>query len=70
MRINEIKFGSIYKAVGLPEEHEIYGYVRGWRENKVGFSVLDEASNEPDLSDCGIFWVSSKDFAMMFDVYK
>lgn len=70
MEINEIKFKNIYKVVGLPVDHEIYGYVRGWKGNEVGFSVLDEALDAPDLSECGVFWVSPKDFAMIFEVYR
>lgn len=70
MGISDIKFNSIYKAVGLPEDNVVYGYVRGWHGNEVGFSVLDEPFNDPDFSDCGIFWVAPEDFIKIFEVYR
>lgn len=70
MVVSEIRFGSIYKAVGLPEDNEVYGYIRGWKGNEVGFSVLDKALNDPNFSDCGIFWVAPEAFTMLFEVYR
>lgn len=70
MGISDIKFSSIYKAVDLPSDNAVYGYIRGRHGSEVGFSVLDEPLNDPDFSDCGIFWVAPEDFISIFEVYR
>lgn len=70
MSVDEIRFDKIYvNAIPLEGGVEIYGYVRAWKNGKVGYSALDEATDEPDFSDCGIFWVAPEDFAKVFMVY-
>ena len=69
MNVEEIRFGRIY-TVALPLEENVYAYVRDWKNGKVGYSVLDEATDHPDFSDCGVFWMDPEDFAKIFVVYR
>lgn len=60
-------------AIYTPKEPEhtdkLFLYIRGWRRDQLGFSVLDVATDEPDFSDCGVFWVYPKDFCKLFREY-
>ena len=58
--------GVIYISKGTPEP--VYGYVRGFKNDEVGFSVLDVPTNFPDFSNCGIFWIKKKDFFKVFEI--
>ena len=60
-----IRFGQIYEAVGELDE-PVFGYVRGWRDGSVGFSVLDHPTTKPDFANCGVFWVAPEDFKKLF----
>ena len=70
MNTSDIRFRSIYK---VKEELHIdeapFAYVREWKNGEVGFSVLDEATNTPDFSNCGVFWVLPEDFIKIFNLY-
>ena len=70
MNTSDIGFRSSYK---VKEERHIdeapFAYVRGWKNSEVGFSVLDEATNTQDFSNCGVFWVLPEDFIKIFDLY-
>lgn len=71
MTLNEISIKNVYVVKDtLAKEGFVYAYVRGWRGNEVGFSVLEQALDDPDLSQCGVFWVRPEDFIRVFDVYK
>ena len=70
MDVSEIGFNKIYiNAIPLEAGINIYGYVRAWKNGQVGYSVLEEASLDPDFSDCSMFWTSPEDFAKVFKVY-
>ena len=69
MNIRDYKSGTIYKPI-VPLEEEVFLYVRKFKNDEVGFSVLDKATHHPDFSNCGIFWVKAKDFLSVFDVYE
>ena len=63
--IRKLTIGSIYKAKDTPED--VYAYIRAFRGNEVGFSVLSEATVTPDFSNCGVFWVKKTDFFVVFE---
>lgn len=70
MKVSEISMKKIYRAKAeLGIEEGIFAYVRGWQKGEVGFSVLDEATNNPDFSNCGVFWVLPTDFVKIFEVH-
>ncbi len=60
-----LSIGNIYKAKSTPED--VYGYIRIFRGDEVGFSVLPIATLTPDFSNCGVFWVKKKDFFVAFE---
>ena len=69
MNISEIKFKTVYRAKEeLGIEDHVFAYVRGWENGEVGFSVLEEATDNPDFSNCGVFWVRPSDFVRIFDI--
>ena len=71
MNVEDIRFGRIYvNAIPLEGGAEVYGYIRDWKNGKVGYSVLDEATDKPDFSECGVFWMAPEDFAKVFMVYR
>ena len=70
MRVNGIEKNAIYKTIEPCEDGDIYAYVRGWSDTEIGFSVLDKAVENPDFSNCGMFWVKPKDFKKLFKIYK
>lgn len=67
MNINDIKMNGIYRFSLGDQNEDVFAYIRKWKNNEIGFSVLDHISEYPDLSDCGIFWVDKYDFALMFE---
>ena len=69
MKVNEISMDAIYTTKERVADWDIFAYVRGWRDGNVGFSVIDDAMYDPDLSDCGVFWVHPEDFCRMFKVH-
>ncbi|MDO4485075.1 MAG: hypothetical protein Q4C46_00610 [Bacillota bacterium] len=70
MNINEIRKGVIYKAVNLPEKCDVFAYIHKCNKKEVAFSVLDEAVENPDFSNCGMFWVRPQEFTLLFEVYQ
>jgi len=70
MKISDISVDAIYTTKERIADWDIFAYVRGWRDGEVGFSVIEEATYTPDLSDCGVFWVRPEDFCFMFKIYK
>ncbi|MBQ6371467.1 MAG: hypothetical protein IJJ21_07785 [Firmicutes bacterium] len=69
MGTGNIKMKAIYEPV-QPLEDDVYAYIRGLAGNEIGFSVLDEATEHPDFSNCGMFWLKKKDFMKFFRVSK
>ena len=71
MNVEDIRFNRIYiNAVPLEDDVVVYGYVRDWKNGKVGYSVIDEATDDPDFSNCGVFWMAPEDFAKVFTVFR
>lgn len=71
LNIEEITFNKIYvNAVPLEGGAEVYGYIRDWKNGEVGYSVLDYASDSPDFSNCGVFWMKPEDFGKVFMIYR
>ncbi len=70
MKVKDISHDNIYvsKIPNLPMP--IYGYIRTIRAGEVGFSVLEEPVEDPDFSNCGVFYVKPKDFTRVFEVYR
>lgn len=68
MKLSEIRLNAIYRP-SIPLDEEVYAYIRGFKDNLIGFSVLDEATSHPDFSNCGIFWLKTEDFDFVFEEY-
>ena len=69
MKISDISVDAVYTTRERVAEWDIFAYVRGWRDGDVGFSVIEEATYTPDLSECGVFWVSPEAFCQLFKMY-
>lgn len=65
VRKRNLKIGEVYRASATPIT--TYGYIRAFKGDEVGFSVLEYATSYPDFSNCGIFWVREKDFFKVFE---
>ena len=70
--MNTISTNKVYqmkelKAQTATSEGECpYVYVRIMKGDEVGFSVLDEITDHPDFSNCGVFYVRQTDFMKHF----
>lgn len=65
----QIEAGIIMNCIYMPckkLEAPAYVYVRFVKDDELGFSVLDNITNRPDYSQCGVFWVKQRDFLKMF----
>lgn len=65
-----IHSNGVYMLKEKEDEIDVYIYIRGWNKNEIGFSVLEEDTDYPDFSNCGVFWVKHKDFNRMFRKYR
>ena len=66
VRKRNLKIGEVYKSTATPIT--IYAYIRAFKGDEVGFSVLEYATSYPDFSNCGVFWVKEKDFFKVFEM--
>lgn len=68
MVINSIDSKIIYKPA-QPLEEDVFAYILDFNGKEIGFAVLDEATRNPDFSNCGMFWVDPYDFTALFKPY-
>ena len=70
MKNFEISKKRIYQPTFPTEDCNCYTYVRAIRGDEVAFSVLEEITDHPDFSNCGVFCVKKKDFRKLVRVVR
>jgi hypothetical protein len=63
----------VFNAVYVPKiymEDDVFAYVRFLKNGEIGFSVLDDLTNRPDFSNCGVFWQRPEDFLAFFKLLE
>lgn len=70
MKKSEISMRKIYQPVFPTDDCNCYTYIRVIRGDEVAFSVLEEITDHPDFSNCGVFWVKKEDFRKLVRVVR
>lgn len=61
-----LRTNAVYQPK-VPLDEPVYAYIRSCKQHEVGFSVLASIEQEPDFSNCGMFWLAPQDFDEFFE---
>ena len=61
-----LRTNAVYQP-RVPLDEPVYAYIRNYKQDAVGFSVLGSVEQEPDFSKCGMFWLDPQDFDEFFE---
>jgi len=61
-----LRTNAVYQP-RVPLESPVFAYIRECTDREVGFSVLDEVTENPDFDYCGMFWLAPQDFDEFFE---